>query len=111
MKRDLKDWCITNELALDRRVKASNLCASTLIFGSFFLLLFCQVFPRPFSLFDLAFYCLFSFSIWFLSSFVSTPLLFLLFRSYFVPVFLAHVISSLAYPNLLENKRLGCCCW
>jgi hypothetical protein len=20
------------------------------------------------------------------------------------------VVSSLAYPNLLENKRLGCCC-
>jgi hypothetical protein len=23
---------------------------------------------------------------------------------------LAHVVSSLAYPNLLGNKMLGCCC-
>jgi hypothetical protein len=29
----------------------------------------------------------------------------LLFRSFF-----AHVVSSLAYPNLLGNKRLGCGC-
>jgi hypothetical protein len=35
----------------------------------------------------------------------------LLFRSYFVPIFFAHVVSSLAYPNLLENKKFdGCCC-
>jgi hypothetical protein len=34
----------------------------------------------------------------------------LLFRSCFVPVFLAHVVSSLAYPNLLGNKKLGCYC-
>jgi hypothetical protein len=32
-------------------------------------------------------------------------------RSCFVPViFLAHVVSSLAYPNLFGNKRPGCCC-
>jgi hypothetical protein len=24
--------------------------------------------------------------------------------------FFAHVVSSLAYPNLLGNKMLGCCC-
>jgi hypothetical protein len=36
----------------------------------------------------------------------------LLFYCCFVLVcfFLAHVVSSLAYPNLLENKKLGCCC-
>jgi hypothetical protein len=27
-----------------------------------------------------------------------------------IPVSLAHVVSSLAYPNLLGTKRLGCCC-
>jgi hypothetical protein len=32
------------------------------------------------------------------------------FHSCFVPVFLTHVVSSVAYPNLLGNKRLGCCC-
>jgi hypothetical protein len=42
----------------------------------------------------------------FLSSFVFP----LLFRHCFIPVSLAHVVSSLAYPNLLETKRLGCCC-
>jgi hypothetical protein len=61
VKRDLKDWCITKELALDRRVKASNSCARTLIFGSFLLLLV-KFFSLPlFRFFDLAFYCLFSF--------------------------------------------------
>jgi hypothetical protein len=49
VKRDLKDWYITKELALDRRVEASNSCARTLIFDSFFLLPLCQVFFRPFS--------------------------------------------------------------
>jgi hypothetical protein len=34
------------------RVEASNSCIRTLIFGSFFLLPFCQVFSHPFSLFD-----------------------------------------------------------
>jgi hypothetical protein len=72
----------------------------------FLFIAFCQVSSRPFSLFDLACYCLFSFfDLVFLSPFV-----FLLFRSCFVPVFFAHVISSLGYLNLLENKRLGCCC-
>jgi hypothetical protein len=33
----------------------------------------------------------------------------LLFHSCFVPVFLARVISSLAYLNLFGNKRLSCC--
>jgi hypothetical protein len=47
-KRDLKDWCITKKLALDRRVKTSNSCARTLIFGSFLLLPFVNFFPRPF---------------------------------------------------------------
>jgi hypothetical protein len=28
----------------------------------------------------------------------------------FCPFFFAHVVSSLTYPNLLRNKRLGCCC-
>jgi hypothetical protein len=42
----------------------------------------------------------------FLSSFVFP----LLFRHCFIPVSLALVISSLAYPNLLGTKRLGCCC-
>jgi hypothetical protein len=39
----------------------------------------------------------------FLSSFVFP----LLFRHCFIPVSLAHVVSSLAYPNLLGTKMLG----
>jgi hypothetical protein len=38
------------------------------------------------------------------------PIVFLLFRSYFVPVFLTHVVFFLAYPNSLGNKMFGCCC-
>jgi hypothetical protein len=60
---------------------------------------------RLFRFFYLAFYCLFSlFLIWFFIAFCFP----LLFRSCLF--FLAHVVSSLAYPNLLGNKRLGCCC-
>jgi hypothetical protein len=71
---------------------------------SFFLLFF-----RPFSFFFLS--ILLSFlllSNWFL--FLSSFVFALLFRHCFIPVSLAHVVSSLAYPNLLGTKRLGCCC-
>jgi hypothetical protein len=67
-----------------------------------FLLFYCllsKFFFRPFSLFFLS--VLLSFlllSNWFfLSSFVFP----LLFQHCFIPVSLAHVVSSLAYPNLL----------
>jgi hypothetical protein len=42
----------------------------------------------------------------FLSSFVFP----LLFRHYFIPIYLTHVVSSLVYPNLLGTKMLDCCC-
>jgi hypothetical protein len=86
------------------RVEASNSCVRTLIFGSFHLLPFVKFFPAPFSLFDLAFYYLFSLLFGFLSPFVF-PSFSLLFCTC-----LAHVVSSLTYPNLLGNKRLDCCC-
>jgi hypothetical protein len=41
----------------------------------------------------------------FLSSFVFP----LLFQHCFIPDSSTHVVSSLAYPNLLGTKRLGCC--
>jgi hypothetical protein len=44
--------------------------------------------------------------IWFYHTSLS-PFLFVLILS----MFLAHVISSLAYPNLLGTKRLVCCCF
>jgi hypothetical protein len=47
-------------------------------------------------------------SSWFL--FLSSFIFPLLFRHCFIPVSLAHVVSYLAYPNLLGTKRLGCCC-
>jgi hypothetical protein len=77
---------------------------------AYFYCLFVKVFfLRPFLLFKgLAFYCLFSFfRFGFLSLFVF-PLLFALVLSLF---FLTYVVSSLAYPNLLGIKRLGCCCF
>jgi hypothetical protein len=79
-----------------------------LIFSFVILLPFVKFFFLPFfRFFDLAFYCLFSFFlIWFFIA-LCFPLL---FRSCFVPIFFSHVVSCLAYPNLLGNKRLGCCC-
>jgi hypothetical protein len=84
-------------------VEASNSCARILIFGSFLLLPFVKFFSVSlFRFFDLAFYCLFSFFIRFFIA-LYFPLL---FRSCFIPIFFAHVISSLTYPNLLGNKGL-----
>jgi hypothetical protein len=75
----------------------------TLIFGSFFFIVFYQsFFPPLFAFFWLS--VLLSFlllSNWFFP---------LLFRHCFIPVSLPHVVSSLAYPNLLGTKRFGCCC-
>jgi hypothetical protein len=77
-----------------------------------FLLFYClllKFFPVSFRFFLLS--VLLSFlllSNWFL--FLSSFIFPLLFRHCFIPVSLAHVVSSLAYPNLLGTKRLGCCC-
>jgi hypothetical protein len=38
-------------------------------------------------------------------------LLFALPAGLSLPCFLTHVVSSLAHPNLLGTKRLGCCCF
>jgi hypothetical protein len=75
-----------------------------------FYCLLSKFFSRPFSLFFvLAFYCLFSFyRIGFYFYRPSFSLFF--FRHCFIPISLAHVVSALAYPNLLGTKRLGCCC-
>jgi hypothetical protein len=88
-------------------VEASNSCVRILIFSSFLLLSFVKFFSLPlFHLFDLAFYCLFSFFIWFFYRPLFSPSFLLLFYT----CFFAHVVSSLAYSNLFGNKRLGCCC-
>jgi hypothetical protein len=94
-------------------VEANNSCAGSLIFGSFFFIVLCQsffsFFPPIFAFFLLS--VLLSFlllSNWFL--FLLSFIFPLLFRHCFIPVSLAHVVSYLAYPNLLGTKRLGCCC-
>jgi hypothetical protein len=58
-----------------------------------------------FRFFDLVFYYLFSICFFIALRFFPSfsPLFYLCF-------FFAHVVSSLAYPNLLETKMLGCCC-
>jgi hypothetical protein len=63
-------------------------------------------FPVPFSLFDLVFYCLFSF---FYLVFYH-PFFFPFFFTLVLYMFFSYVVLSLGYPNLLGNKRLGCCC-
>jgi hypothetical protein len=89
-------------------VEASNSCVRTLIFGSVLLLPFVKFFfPAPFSLFlDLAFYCLLIFLFDFFIALCFPPSFSFLFYTFF-----SHVVSYLAYPNLLENKRLDCCCY
>jgi hypothetical protein len=65
-------------------------------------IVFCQVFsPVLFRFFDLAFYYLFYFFI----LFFITLYFFLLFR-----FCLFFMWFSLAYPNLLKNKKVDCCC-
>ena len=113
VKRDLKDWCITKELALDRREwkLVIHVPETWSLVPSFLLSSVKVFFSRPFSLNFFLFSVLLSFlllSNWFL--FLSSFVFPLLFRHCFIPVSLAHVVSSLAYPNLLGTKRLGCCC-
>jgi hypothetical protein len=109
VKRDLKDWSITKDLPLDRRewklaIHVSEPWSSV----PSLLLPFCQFFFSFYSPFFaflwLSVFFLFLFG--FLSPFISP----LLFHPCFVSVFWLMRVSSLAYPNLLETKRLGCCC-
>jgi hypothetical protein len=107
LKRDLKDWCIIKELALDRREwkLAIHVSESWSSVPSFYCLL-SSFFRDPFSLFLLSVLLSFLlFLIWFFITLCFPPSFSLLFCT-----FLAHVVSSLTYPNLLGNKRLGCCC-
>jgi hypothetical protein len=93
----------------------SNCCLSRQsgLFGSFFFIVFCQsfffLFSASFRFFLLSVFLSFLLlSNWFL--FLSSFVFPLLFRHCFIPVSLVYVVSSLAYPNLLGTKRLGCCC-
>jgi hypothetical protein len=78
VKKDLKDWCITKELTLDRREwKLTIYVSESWSLVHSLLLPFCQVLSRPFSHFWLS--VLLSFLLFwfdFLSSFGFTPLLF-----------------------------------
>jgi hypothetical protein len=106
VKRDLNDWCSTKELVLDRTewklvIHVPELWSSV---PSFYCLL-SSFFHAPFSLFLLS--ILLHFLLFYLFFIVLCfPLL---FRSCFIAVFV-HMVPSLAYPNLLGNKRLGCYC-
>jgi hypothetical protein len=84
VKRDLKYWCITKELALDRREwkLAIHVVEPWSSVPSFYCLL-SSFFSTPFSLFDLAFYCLFSY----FDLVFYRPLFSHSFRSCFVPIF------------------------
>jgi hypothetical protein len=86
-------------------VEASNLYSRTLIFSFFYFIVLLSKTFHPFLLSRLSVLLSF-FRFTFLSPFVFS----LLFHPCFVPIFLAHVISSLAYRNLLGTERIGCCC-
>jgi hypothetical protein len=68
-----------------------------------FYYLFIKFFHVPFHFFDLTF-C----RIFFFFDLIFYRHLFSLFSLLFYPCFFSHVVLSLAYPNLLKNKRLGC---
>jgi hypothetical protein len=108
VKRDLKDWCITNKLALDMREwkLAIHVSERWSLVPSFYCLL-SSFFRYPFFTFWLSVLLsfLFFYLVFYHPSFSPS------FRSCFIPIFFTYVISSLAYPNLLGYKRLGCCCW
>jgi hypothetical protein len=72
-----------------------------------FIVFYQVFFSCPFFTFLTSRFIVFSpfFDLIFLLPFVF-PFFSLLFCTCF---FLAHVVSSVAYPNLLGNKRLGCC--
>jgi hypothetical protein len=82
VKRDLKDWCITNELTLDRRGWKLGIHVPEHWFSvPSFYYLFVKFFPLPFSLFWLS---------------VLLPLSFfnlVFYRSLFSPLFFALVMS------------------
>jgi hypothetical protein len=86
-------------------VEASNSCAGTLIFGSF--LSSVKVFFPSIFVFWLS--VLLSFLL--LSNwFFYRPSFSSFFNIVLFLFFLSHVVSSLAYLNLLVTKRLDCCC-
>jgi hypothetical protein len=107
VNRYLNDWCITNELALDRREWKLVIYVSKSWSSVPFFIVFCQFFPPLFAFWLSILLSFLLLSNWF---FLSSFILPFLFWHCFIHVFLTHVILSLAYPNLLGTKRLGCCC-
>jgi hypothetical protein len=104
VKRDLKDWCITKKLTLDRREYklAIHVSESWSLVHSFYCLVV-KSFFRPFSLFWLSVLLSFLlFLIYFFIAFCFPHSFSLLFCS----CFLAHVVSSLTYPTCLWIKDL-----
>jgi hypothetical protein len=98
-KKDRREW------------KVSNSYVRSLILGSSSFIVFLEyffLFINPFCLFISYFYCLFpSFFLVFYCPSSSS----LLFHLYFIlPLFFLLGVSSLAYPNLLGTKMIGCCC-
>jgi hypothetical protein len=102
VKRDLKDWCIIKELALDRKewklaIHVSEPWSSV---PSFYCLL--SSFFSP--LFHLFYYRFIAFSpllIWFFYRLLFSP-----FSLLFHTFFFAYVVLSLTYPTCLGIKGL-----
>jgi hypothetical protein len=78
----MKDWSITKELALDRRVGASNPCVRTLILGSssFIVLLFFSFYSSFVAFWVFQFFIAFPpFFVWFFIALPFSPVFWSLF--------------------------------
>jgi hypothetical protein len=83
-----------------------NILWKSHIFSFFSFIAFCQVFPRPFSLFWLSILLPFLF----FNLVFYRPLFSPFFFALVLSLFFGPLVSTLAYPNLLGNKRLDCYC-
>jgi hypothetical protein len=98
VNRDLKDRNITKELALDRRLEASNSCARILIFSSTSFIVFYVSFFFLFPLFHLlCFSCFIVFSPFLIGFFIPLP-----------PPLLFHLCFCLCFRLLWVSSTATC---
>jgi hypothetical protein len=103
--REFEDTMVLDS-ELESNMGMTQILWKSHIFGFFFFIAFCQVFPRPFSLFWLSILLPFLF----FNLVFYRPLFSPFFFALVLSLFFGHLVSTLAYPNLHGNKRLDCYC-